>query len=143
MKKIAQDNTKLYNEVLPEKEIVALGLIIRKFEREQISYLQLKQLLKEQNVDLTPNLRDISSLKMTVEQYQEMKKRLEKEEFDPADFDGYLISGEKYENVLIRYDRQMIETLAKNGDEDAIRTRKILVQWEEKHRFPSSNKKRK
>ena len=41
-----EDDIKLYNEVLSEKEIVTLGLIIRKFEREQISYKQLKQLLK-------------------------------------------------------------------------------------------------
>ena len=27
----------------------------------------------------------------------------------------------------------MIDILAKNGDEDAIRTRNILVQWEERH----------
>ena len=128
-----EDDIKLYNEVLSEKEIVTLGLIIRKFEREQISYKQLKQLLKEQNIELTPRFQDVSIKKMTVRQADEMKIRFEKEEYDPGDFNGYLISGEKYDNVIIRYDRPMIDILAKNGDEDAIRTRNILVQWEERH----------
>lgn len=65
------------------------------------------------------------------------------EQYDAGDFDGYLISGSNYENVVIRYDRMMIEILAKNGDEDAIRTRNILIQWEEKNKDSSVNKRKK
>ena len=143
MKNKQEDNIKLYNEVLSEKEIVTIGLIIRRFEREQITYHQLKQLIKEENIELTPRFRDVSKAKMTVMQAEEMKRRFEREEYDPGDVNGYLISGKNYENVLIRYDRPMIEVLAKNGDEDAIITRDFLVDWEEKHRFAPNNRKKK
>ena len=142
MKNQQEDNIKLYNEVLSEKEIVTIGLIIRKFEREQITYKKLKQLLEGENIKLTPNFRDGSTLKLNKKQHEEMQKRFESEEYDPGDFKGYLISGENYENVLIRYDRPMIEVLAKNGDEDAIRTRNILVQWEERDISFNSNKRK-
>ena len=93
MKNTNENNIKLYNEILSEEEIVTIGLIIRKFEREQISYHQLKKLLKDQNVELTPRFRDVSNQKMTIMQAKDMKKRFEKEAYDPIDFDGYIISG--------------------------------------------------
>lgn len=143
MKNRQDDNIKLYNEVLSEKEIITIGLIIRRFEREQITYKQLKQLLADENINLSLRLRDVSNRMMTVIQAEEMKKRFEKEEYDPGDLDGYLISGENYENVLVRYDRAMIDVLAKNGDEDAISIRNILLQWEERKISSNSKNKRK
>lgn len=125
---------KNYKEVLSEKEIVTIGLIIRKFEREQISYQQLKQLLKDENIELTPHFHKFTKFRMSTMEQEEMKKRFETKQYDAGDFDGYLISGNNYKNVLIKYDRQMIDTLAKNGDEDAIRTRNILVKWEKKNK---------
>ena len=143
MKNRQDDNIKLYNEVLSEKEIITIGLIIRRFEREQITYKQLKQLLADENINLSLRLRDVSNRMMTVIQAEEMKKRFEKEEYDPGDLDGYLISGENYENVLVRYDRAMIDVLAKNGDKDAISTRNILLQWEERNSGPYTRGKQK
>ena len=132
-----------YNEVLSENEIVKIGLIIRKFEREQISYKQLNQLLKDENVELTPHFHEFTKFRMSTMEQEEKKKRFETKQYDAGDFDGYLISGNNYKNVLIKYDRQMIDILAKNGDEDAIRTRNILVKWEERSALQSSNHRKK
>jgi len=124
---------KYYDKVLSKLDIISIGLIIRKYEKGIITYQEMKNQLQSKNITLKPVVIDFSTVKVTIKAAEELKKRISTENYIPSDLNGYLISGVNYQDVLVRYDRAMIEALAEYGDEDSKKALESLVKWEESH----------
>lgn len=120
-----------YGDILSKSEIVSMGIIIRKFENGQISYKTLKILLQKQGIMLKPRLNDFSTKDLTRKTADKLKIRLFNENFLPSDLSGYIILNENYQNVIVWYDKFMMECLAEYGDKVAQKTLESLVQKEE------------
>ncbi len=88
------------------------------------------------------NLRDFSCDKLTLKMADELKARLAAGKFIPGDILSYTISSERYQNVLVRYDRKMIEVLARSGDEEALETLDNITRWERAHSLKPLPKKK-
>lgn len=123
-------NVKCYEEILTDEEIVDISKIIREFEKGKITYLEVQDLFSNMNIKLVPNIIDPTNFK-TIRQVEELKSRIENKTLQSKDINGYVISSERFQNVLFRYDRPAIEKLAESGDEEAIKTLKGLKEWEE------------
>jgi len=119
-----------YGDVLSKLDIITIGLYIVKYEQRQITYKELKKVLKSKNIELKPYLYYISTKKMTKQQYQELKNKFVNEEYDPVYLNGYIISGMHYKDVLVRYDRTMINILAEYGEEYSKKVLERLIEWE-------------
>lgn len=119
-----------YGDILSNLDIITIGLYIVKYEQRQITYKELKDALAVRDIEVKPYLYDISTHMMTKCQYEELKIKFNKEEYEPENLNGYIISSENYKNVLIRYDRKMINVLAEYGDEYSKKVLESLTRWE-------------
>ena len=119
-----------YEDVLSKLDIITIGLCIVKYEQKQITYKELKDTLKQKNIELKPYLYDFSTRMMTVEKYEELKTKFKNEEYETEHLRGYIISSERYNNVLIWYDRTMINVLAEYGDEYSKKVFEGITRWE-------------
>ena len=119
-----------YEDVLSKLDIITIGLCIVKYEQKQITYKELKDALKQKNIELKPYLYDFSTHMMTKHQYQELKNKFANKEYEKEHLNGYIISSEHYKNVLIRYDRTMIDILAEYGEEYSKKVLEGILQWE-------------
>lgn len=121
---------KTYEDVLSKQEIITIGLLIRLFEDEKISYQELKKSLNNKGIELQPFMHDFSTTKMTIKTAEKLYERTINETFIPTDLRGYIISSNTYANILISYDRTMIELLAEYGDEHSKKVLKSIIKWE-------------
>lgn len=119
-----------YGDILSKLDIITIGLCIVKYEQKQMTYKKLKEVFKSRNIELKPYLYDFTTHKMTKRQYQELKNKFTNEEYEPCHLNGYIISSKNYKNVLIRYDRTMINVLAQYGDEYSKNVLEAITRWE-------------
>ena len=119
-----------YKDVLSKLDIITIGLCIVKYEQKLITYKELKETLKQKNIELKPYLHDFSKRMMSIQQYEELKTKFKNEEYEPEHLNAYIISSEHYNNVLIRYDRPMINVLAEYGEEYSKKVLERLIEWE-------------
>lgn len=119
-----------YGDVLSKFDIITIGLCIVKYKQKQMAYKELKEVLKSRNIELKPYLYDFTKYMMTKHQYQELKNKFANEEYEPCHLNGYIISSKNYKNVLIRYDRPMINVLAEYGDEYSKMVLEAIIRWE-------------
>lgn len=118
-----------YKDILTDSEIVSISKIVRDFEHGIITYKDVEHLFEEKNISMVPKIIDASKLK-TAKQVSELRDRVSKNELVSSDMDGYIISNDRYQDVIFRYDRYAIEKLAMFGDEKAIETLEALKSWE-------------
>ena len=122
-----------YKDVLSKLDIITIGLCIIKYEQKQITYKELKEILKQKNIELKPYLHDFSKRMMSILEYEELKVKFKNEEYEPQHLNAYIISSELYNNVLIRYDRPMINVLAEYGEEYSKKILEGLLSWEKRN----------
>lgn len=122
-----------YKDVLSKLDIITIGLCIVKYEQKSITYKELKETLKQKNIELKPYLHDFSKRMMSIQQYEELKTKFKNEEYEPEHLNAYIISSEHYNNVLIRYDRPMINVLAEYGEEYSKKVLEGLLAWEKRN----------
>lgn len=132
MKSNRKNEFMYYGNVISKLDIITIGLCIVKYEQRQITYRELKKALKSKNIELKPYLHDIPTKKMTKQQYQELKNKFANEEYDPEYLKGYIISGKYYKDVLVRYDRTMINVLSEYGDEYSKKVLDGILEWEKR-----------
>lgn len=132
MKSNKKNEFMYYGDVLSKLDIITIGLCIVKYEQRQISYKELKESLKLKNIELKPYLYDISTKMMTKQQYQELKNKFANEEYDPEYLNGYIISCVHYKDVLVHYDRTMINVLSEYGDEYSKKVLDGILEWEKR-----------
>lgn len=118
-----------YDEILTDDEIVSISKVVRDFEHGIITYKDVEHLFEERNIAMVPKLIDASKLK-TIKQVSELRDRVSNNELVSGDIDGYIISNDRYQDVIFRYDRYAIEKLAELGDEKAKQTLEALKSWE-------------
>ena len=70
---------------------------------------------------------------MSIQQYEELKTKFKNEEYELEHLNAYIISSEHYNNVLIRYDRPMINVLAEYGEEYSKKVLEGLLAWEKRN----------
>ena len=68
---------------------------------------------------------------MSIQKYEELKNKFEKEEYEPEHLAAFILSSAYYKNVLVRYDRLMIENLVEYGEEYSKQILKNLLEYEE------------
>ncbi len=112
-----------------DDDAISIAKIIREFEDEHINYIEMEKQLKQLNFSMIPSLKDSSKFKLR-KQVEDFKTRIQTKTLLPEDVNGFFISNEKYDNLLFRYDRYIIELLANHGDAKAIEELNRLREWE-------------
>jgi len=121
-----------YEGFLSREECARVGLVISKFERVEISYDNLKEELSSIGIELVPLLKTARCF-YTVNQVMKYNNHPINENIYSINLDGYILSSVRYQNVLVRYDRYMLECMAEYGDERSIKVLNELDKLEEVH----------
>ena len=132
--------TQWHYEVLSEEESAKIGLLIRKFDKGEITFPQFVDILKGAGISVKPWLNEeLGHIKRTIAMAKEYEERKAKNEFLPNDIHGYYISSKNYENVYITYDISIIKILANQGDIEARKHLDSIVEWQEDYMYKHAN----
>ncbi len=123
------DKKEVYSEILSSDEIIRLGLILKKFENGMYDYKTLVHNMNEIGINIFPITIDLSKI-VRIKDAKEAKTRFESLQFRPDDIRYFVISSSTYSNVIIRYDRTMIEALANYGDLDSQKTLIGILEYQ-------------
>lgn len=129
-----------YGVILSKKEIVNVGLVISSFENGKISYRKLEEEFSQLGINVIPLLKGCRNAKK-IWQVEYFNKLNSSKILTPRDIDGYILSFDEYKNILVRYDRYMLENLYEFGDENAIRLLDKLTSLEETKVYTKVKKK--
>ena len=113
-----------YAEVLTEDQIVSIGLIVKEFALNRISYQTLIEQINALNVFVTPVAKTLSSSDVSEEEKNETYIRYTNNEYKGDDIKYYILSTFNHPKIVFQIDDFLIETLAKAGDIDAQATLK-------------------
>lgn len=127
------EHSHYYGDVLSPEEIQIIGRILGNYCDYAISFTEFQERLKSFGIDVKPNLIDKSKIR-TAKQLDEFNNRVDKNAILPTDTVSFTLSSDKYNNVILSYDRLMLETLAEIGDPVASETLNRLVMWENSHK---------
>ena len=126
------EHSRYYGDILSPEEIQIIGRVLGNFCDYAISFTEFQERLKAYGITVTANLIDKSRLK-TQKQREEFNERVENNLILPTDTISFTLSSNKYNNVVLSYDRLMLETLAQIGDPVAKETLNRLIAWEDSH----------
>lgn len=104
-----------YETVLTDDEILYFSHLIDQFKRKQINYKKLEEILAKQGITIEPILVDLSQKSLTLNDYARIKRRIDSKDYTFDDISKYVISSDRYKNVLFSLGYKAIELLAKDG----------------------------
>lgn len=105
-----------YEEALTDNEILSYAQMVDKFSKDEINYHTLKDFFNNNGVNVQPVPNDFSNRMMTIDQADEIKKRIVEEKYLYDDINYFLLDSNDFKNVVFRIDYKAIEVLANSGN---------------------------
>ncbi len=121
MEKKKNNQSIFFTEAMSSDQINAIGLLMRKFEKQEISYKELKEQLKKTGFTLINSLTINPSMFKLLRHAEKLIKRIESEELLYNDINSYMFLDNQGQNILFQNNRKVLEEMAKHNDPEAIR----------------------
>jgi len=105
-----------YKQALTHNEIIYFAQLIYSFKAGNFDYYMLGIAFISQGITIEPVLHDTSTQMMTLDEYKDLKKRYEEEDYHYEDIDYFILNSDDYSNVYFNLDQDVIEMLANHGN---------------------------
>lgn len=128
-----------YGDILDDKDILNIGLLLSEFKDGKITYADFQYRMRNYGLELSVKLIDSSRIKL-LRAYNEFNERVANNTILDKDVDKFIVEDKNGLKFQFSYDRKMIEVLADAGDVHAIDILESLRRVEQKYSGRSLSK---